>query len=68
MLSIISSGNKGCCSSAVPIHEPPLPLSFVMAVIIDKGRGSRPVATRRVIGSSSTNHPSKHLVSDSQKE
>jgi hypothetical protein len=24
MLSIISSGNRGCCSSTVPIHEPPL--------------------------------------------
>jgi hypothetical protein len=24
MLSIISSGNRGCCSSTVPIREPPL--------------------------------------------
>jgi hypothetical protein len=24
MLSIISSGNRGCCSSTVPILEPPL--------------------------------------------
>jgi hypothetical protein len=23
MLSIISSGNRGCCSSIVPIREPP---------------------------------------------
>jgi hypothetical protein len=26
MLSIISSGNRGCCSSTVPILEPPLVL------------------------------------------
>jgi hypothetical protein len=24
MLSIISSGNRGCCSSTVPMREPPL--------------------------------------------
>jgi hypothetical protein len=28
MLSIISSGNRGCCSSTVPIREPPLLLDL----------------------------------------
>jgi hypothetical protein len=34
MLSIISSGNRGCCSSTVPIHEPPRTPALVNEVLI----------------------------------
>jgi hypothetical protein len=40
MLSIISSGNRGCCSSTVPIREPPLAACHMMAALASGGNGS----------------------------